>query len=128
MPSRSRQRFRPYRPSGLYRKALTPAQQEAKVSLRDRLIADRGGPEEITTAEEILVDLIAAAFVKHADAVSYLRTLPAPWVNRKSHASWPLVRDTTYLASHLAQLLDRLGYEPRAKTVRDIRQEAGLPD
>src|SRR5262249_34274124 len=39
-----------------------------------------------------------------------------PWVNRRSHASWPLVRDTTYLASHLAGLLKDLARStPRAR-------------
>jgi hypothetical protein len=127
MPTRPT-RLRAWHPSGLYRKQPTPAQEVAKATLREQLVADRGGPEVLTTAESLLIDLIVAAAVKHNDAISYLRTLPQPWVNRRSHVSWGIVRDTTSLASHLASLLDRLGYERRAQPVQDVRQMAGFDD
>jgi hypothetical protein len=59
MPS-ERRRLRPYRVSGFYRSTPTLQQQAVAVTLRDRLIADRGGPDEVTAAEDLLIDLITA--------------------------------------------------------------------
>jgi hypothetical protein len=113
-------RLRAWKPSGFYRRAPTPRQVERASSLREQLVADRGGREMLTTAESLLIDLIVGAAVKHNDAISYLRGLPRPWANRKTHASWPIVLNTTALANHLAGLLDRLGYDRRAQEVTDI--------
>jgi len=76
----------------------------------------------VTTAEGLLIDLISAAAIKHSDAISYLKTLPRPWCKKRSHAAWPIVKDTTYLAPHLAGLPKDLGYDRRAKPVEDLTE------
>jgi hypothetical protein len=128
MPSRHR-RIRPYRPSGLYRAGPpTAQQQQTGATLRDQLIADKGGPEAVTTAESMLIDLIIAAVVKHQDAMNYLRGMPRPWVNRRSQTSWRLVRDTTLLATHLQGLLRDLGWERRPQPIEDLTSYVARKD
>ena len=114
-------RFRPYRASGIHSQTPTPAQVVAGANLREQLIADRGGPAMVSTAESMLIDCVVAAKVKLSDAHAYLFSLPRPWCNRKSHTVWRLVDDTRKLEAHLATLLGQLGYERRAEPIEDIR-------
>jgi hypothetical protein len=127
MPALHR-RIRPYRTHGFYRQAPTQQQLTAGATLKDQLIADLGGKDVVSTAEEMLIDLVVAAKVKHADAVRYLVQLPRPWCNRRSHECWKIVLDTTRLEAHLCKLLQALGLERRAEEVPDVRQLAGLED
>src|SRR5262249_51700416 len=127
-----RGRIRPYRPTGMYRKQPTPAQVSAAATLRDRLLADRGGPEHATEAETVLIELIAMGSVMHNDAARYLGSLPRPWVNRKENKSIRLVHDVRRLAAHVAKLLAHLGYDRRPVPVEDsqsylARKEAEQP-
>jgi hypothetical protein len=116
MPALHR-RIRPYRTHGLYRTGPTQQQLTAGATLKDQLVNDLGGPDVVSTAESMLIDLIVAAKVKHADAVNYLVALPRPWCNRKSHAVWKVVLDTTRLEAHLCKLLQALGLDRRAQDV-----------
>jgi hypothetical protein len=101
----------------LYRQKPTEQQLTAGATLKDQLIADRGGPDMVSTAESMLIDLVVAAKVKHADAVNYLVQLPRPWVNRRSNECWRIVLDTTKLEHHLCRLLLALGLDRRAADV-----------
>lgn len=106
MPSGPR-RLRPWRPSGLYRnKALTPQQQQTAGTLRDQLAADLG--QDPSAAQRILLDLVAIAKVKHADAAHYLMSLPRPWVDKRSRSVWRIVHDTSKLERHVARLVQAL--------------------
>ena len=69
----------------MHRKLPTPAQEAAAATLRDRLVADKGGPQQVTEAESMLIDLVTMAVAMHSDAARYLATaLPRPWVDRRS--------------------------------------------
>jgi hypothetical protein len=121
MPGKRVRRIRPYRPSGMHRSLPTPEQQVAAASLRDRLLADRGGPEHATEAETVLVDLIAMGATMHHDAARFLVSLPRPWVDRRSNKSIRLVHDVRRLGAHVAKLLAHLGYDRRPVLVEDLR-------
>jgi hypothetical protein len=112
----------------MYRTAPTAQQLSAGATLREQLVADRGGPDMVSTAEGMLIDLIVAAKVKHSDVHSYLVQLPRPWCNRKSHEVWKVVLDAAHLERHLMKLLLALGLDRVPETVQDIRQLAGLED
>jgi hypothetical protein len=114
-------RLRPWRPSGLYRAQPSPAQEAAATTLRDRLLADQGGPENATEAETVLVDLIAMGATMHHDAARYLASLPRPWVDRRSNKSIRLVHDVRRLAAHVAKLLAHLGYDRKPVPVENLR-------
>ena len=120
----SQRRIRPYRVSGMYRQAPTPQQLTAGASLKEQLIADRGGADMISTAERLLIDCISMAAIKHTDIHSYLVALPRPWCNRKSHEAWRVVMDAARLEAHLVKLLQALGLERRAEPVEDVRAYA----
>ena len=119
MPTGPR-RLRPYRASGIHRKVPTTEQHGAAASLRDRLLADRGGPEHATEAETVLVDLIAMGATMHHDAARYLASLPRPWVDRRSNKSIRLVHDVRRLAGHVAKLLAHLGYDRKPVPVEAL--------
>jgi hypothetical protein len=132
MPGKRVRRIRPYRPSGFHRSLPTPEQQVAAASLRDRLLADRGGPEHATEAETVLVDLIAMGATMHHDAARFLVSLPRPWVDRRSNKSIRLVHDVRRLGAHVAKLLAHLGYDRKPVPVEDLqsylaRKEASQP-
>ena len=93
----------------------TTEQHAAAASLRDRLLADRGGPGNATEAETVLIDVIAMGPTMHHDAARYLASLPRPWVNRRSNESLRLVHDVRRLSAHVAGLLGQLGYDRRAE-------------
>jgi hypothetical protein len=112
----------------LYRTAPTQQQLTAGATLKDQLVADRGGPDMVSTAEGMLIDLIVAAKVKHSDVHAYLVQLPRPWCNRKSHEVWKVVLDAAHLERHLCKLLLALGLDRQAEPVMDARQLAGLDD
>ena len=105
----------------MHRKLPTTEQHAAAANLRDRLLADRGGPEHATEAETVLVDLIAMGAVMHNDAARYLGSLPRPWVDRRSNKSIRLVHDVRRLAAHVAKLLAHLGYDRKPLPVEDLR-------
>ena len=123
-----RRRIRPYRPSGLYSRTEPPAEwREAANTLRAQLVAARGGQDEVTLQEGVLIDLIVGTAIKVQRANAYLATLPS-LVDRRHRRLWPIVLDVKRLERHLANLLRDLGLERKPKTVPDIRQLAGLVD
>src|SRR5262245_20675951 len=110
-------RVRPYRPSGLYRQASpAPELQQAMDHLRAQLLTDKGGPDAVTTAERVLIDLAVAAAIKSQRVEAYLATLPC-LIDKRRRRVWQVVRDSTTLATHLATLLRDLGLERRARSL-----------
>ncbi len=93
-----------------------PEVAQAMAELRASLVANKGGPEAITTAESILIDLVVATAVKHANVARYLATMPS-LVDERHRWVWRVVHDSTQLAAHLQSLLKYLGLERRAKPV-----------
>ena len=68
-PAASPPQRRPWRGSGLYAHVPPPPEVErAMADLRARFVADKGGVENMSTAERILVDLAVAAAFKHGRA------------------------------------------------------------
>jgi hypothetical protein len=115
-------RVRAYRPSGLYRQASpAPEVQQAMDHLRAQLLTDKGGPDAVTTAERVLIDLAVAAAIKAQRVEAYLATLPC-LVDKRRRRVWQVVRDSTTLAAHLATLLRDLGLERRARAL-DLMSE-----
>jgi hypothetical protein len=95
-------RLRPYRPSNLYRRDPPTAELEAAAAeLRAQFIADNGGPEAISTAERLLIDLAVEAAIKHDRVSAYPATLPS-LVDKRDRKVWTVVLDA-------ARLSDRLG-------------------
>jgi hypothetical protein len=126
--TRRKRRLRPYHPSRLYSSAEPPAEwREAANTLRAQLVAARGGQDEVTVQEGVLIDLIIGTAMKVQRANVYLATLPS-LVDRRHRRLWPIVLDVKRLERHLANLLRDLGLERKPKTVPDIRQLAGLVD
>jgi hypothetical protein len=116
MPARTR----PYLPSGLYRRQpSSPEVEQAMAALGAQMIDDKGGPENVSTAERILIDLGVAAAMKHEAVARYLLTLPS-LVDKRHRRVWQVVRDANALAAHLQGLLRDLGVERRAKPVPDL--------
>lgn len=123
---------RPYKRSGLYAQQPSSLEVDAAMAeLRARFIADKGGEENVSTAERILVDLAVAAAFKHEAVSRYLLTLPS-LVDKRHRRVWQVVRDANALAAHLQGLLRDLGLERRAKPVPDLaayvaQRTAGTP-
>jgi hypothetical protein len=93
--------------------------------LRQQLIADKGGPECISTAERVMIDLTVEAAVRHQRVSAYLAEMPS-LVDKKHRKVFTVVRDSAYLGAQLQSLLKDLGLERRAKPVPDIRRQLGL--
>jgi hypothetical protein len=79
-------------------------------------VAARGGQDEVTAQEGVLIDLIVGTAIKVQRANAYLATLPSV-VDRRHRRLWPIVLDVKRLEGHLANLLRNLGLDRRAKTV-----------
>jgi hypothetical protein len=98
-------RLRPWRNAGLYRtKPPTPAQERTAATLRDQLVADHLHNDP-TAGQQVILDLLTFAKVRHADATSSLATMPRPWIDRRSHRAWQVVHDLGRLERHIAKLL-----------------------
>lgn len=101
-------RLRPYRQAGLYRGRTgtptpTPAQRQSIATLRDQLVADHL-QDDPTAGQQVILDLLTFAKARHADATSYLVTMPRPWIDRRSHRAWQIVHDLGRLERHIAKL------------------------
>jgi hypothetical protein len=114
---------RPYKRSGFYSTALVPAPDspvaEALRERRAALVADLGGPDEVTEAQGMMLDLIVAAWWKLDSVTSYLLSLPS-LVDRRHRKVWQVVKDRAALAAQLQSLLRDIGLERRAKKVLDL--------
>jgi hypothetical protein len=114
--------YRGYRlRSGLY--VTGPPAPEivaAMDAVRQALIADKGGPEQVTAGERLLIDLAAAAAVKLQRVEAYLGALPC-LVDKRHRKVWRVVLDANMLAGHLANVLRDLGVERRPQPVEDLR-------
>ena len=74
--SSRRRRIRPYRAAGLYSKAEPPVEwREAADTLRAQLVAARGGQDEVTVQEGVLIDLIVGTDPGHQLAVGTERVV-----------------------------------------------------
>ena len=56
--------------------------------LRQQLIADKGGPECISTAERVMIDLTVEAAVRHQRVSAYLAEMPS-LVDKKHRKVFP---------------------------------------
>jgi hypothetical protein len=72
-------------------------------TLRDQLIADHLH-DDPTAAQQVILDLLTFAKIRHADATSYLTTVPRPWIDRRSRRAWTIVHDLGRLERHIARL------------------------
>ena len=98
-------RFRPYRSTRLYSTGPpTTRQQHAAGNLRDQLAADHLHSDP-TAGQQVILDLLVFAKARHADATSYLATMPRPWIDRRSHRAWQIVHDLGRLERHIARLM-----------------------
>ena len=116
---------RPYRKSGLYRKALHPDDQPMIDGIRDALVADCGGVEHLSTARRLLIDLAAVAAFRCQRVNAYLATLPS-LVDRQHREEWRAVGDARRAEAHLQALLRDIGLDRVAAPVLDIRRQHGL--
>jgi hypothetical protein len=106
----------------MYRGVLTAPQQTQAADIRERLIADHLGGAP-SAAQDIVLGLLGAVAAKHADAWAYLRSMPKPWVNKRSNRSWELVHDLSKLERHCAKLIEVLvnpALERRPQPVEDL--------
>jgi hypothetical protein len=93
--------------------------------LREDLVSQLGGPEEVTPALAILIEqaAIKAVIVKAVGEHILKQECPV-----RRDALVPVVLQHDTLQKTLALLLEKIGLERRAKPVADIRQLSGLPD
>src|SRR4029077_13169322 len=73
-------------------------------TLRDQLVADHLH-DDPTAGQQVILDLLTFAKVRHADATSYLAQVPRPWLDRRSHRAWQIVHDLGRLERHIAKLM-----------------------
>lgn len=116
---------RPYRKSGLYRFELNPEDQAMIDGVREALVADCGGADNISTARRLLIDLAAAAAIRCQRVNAYLATLPS-LVDRRHREEWRVVGDARRAEAHLQALLRDIGLDRVAAPVLDIRRQHGL--
>jgi hypothetical protein len=118
---------RPYRRSGLYISGLTTEEQLAMTSVREALIADLRGEENISAARKLLIDLAAGSAVRCMRVNAYIAGMNN-LVDRRHRREWKIVEDARRAESHLQGLLRDIGLDRQAKPVRDVRQLAGFDD
>lgn len=116
---------RPYRKSGLYRFVLDPGDQAVIDGVRDALVADCGGADNISMARRLLIDLAAAAAIRCQRVNAYLATLPS-LVDRQHREEWRVVGDARRAEAHLQSLLRDIGLDRAPVTVTDIRRQCGI--
>jgi hypothetical protein len=107
-------RLRPYQPAGLYRgrangtpPAPTPNQQRSIASLRDQLVTDHL-QNDPTAGQQVILDVLCFAKIRHADAMAYLSRMPRPWIDRRAHRAWRIVGDLARMERHIAKLVSAL--------------------
>lgn len=131
LPSRPRR----YQKSGLYCRParledLPPEVAEARRERRDALVAQLGGPEEVTPAQSQLIDLTVSAAMQLDSVDGYLLTLPS-LVDKRGRKVWQVVRDRQVLSSHVQSLLTTLGLRRKAKRLKTldayVAERAGAP-
>jgi hypothetical protein len=118
LPSRPRR----YIKSGLYCRPtrlddLPPEVAAVRRERRDALVAQLGGPDEVTPAQAQLIELAVSASMQLDSVDSYLLTLPS-LVDKRGKRVWPVVRDRAALSAHLQSLLRDIGVERRARPVQ----------
>jgi hypothetical protein len=117
--------LRRYRRTGLYRAVLSPEDQAVIDGVRDALVADCGGADNLSTARRLLIDLAAAAAIRCQRVNAYLATLPS-LVDRQHREEWRVVGDARRAEAHLQGLLRDIGLDRVAAPVLDIRRQHGL--
>jgi len=69
------------------RRPTSPEVEQAIAQLRAQLVADKGGPENVTTAERMMIDLAVDAHFKKQSVGAFLLTLPA-LVDKRRRRVW----------------------------------------
>jgi hypothetical protein len=86
--------------------------------------ADLGG--DLSRAQQTILEDAAQSWVIRQSLDDYIARQPS--LVTKKRTLLRIVSERMRVADHLAKQLDRLGLERKPKTVRDVRQLAGLPD
>jgi hypothetical protein len=93
-------------------------------SLKADIRRDLG--DDLSRAQELVLEDVAQSWVIRQSLDDWIARQPT-LITRKRQVT-PIVLERMRISEHLAKQLDRLGLERKAKTVRDVRQLAGLPD
>ena len=130
-PESKPKRRRPYRKSGFHSSAtalstrglsaLDGRSAEAR-SLRDwkaQIAADLG--DDLSGQELTLLDAAALDMALLALADAWLQENAAVVINKRKRCFVPLVAERLRVASHLAELLSKLGLKRRAKPTQDLQ-------
>jgi len=120
LPARPRR----YQKSGLYCRPTRlddlPAEvAEARRARRDALVAQLGGPDEVTPAQAQLINLVVSAAMQLDSVDAYLLTLPS-LVDKRNRRCWQVVRDRQALSAHVMALLATLGLRRKAKRLQAL--------
>jgi hypothetical protein len=95
------------------------ASARAAIVFRDHLIAQLGGPDEITPAQAKLIDLAArtGAMLDHIDAWLLAQD---SLIDTDSRTLLPVVYERQAVSAHLAKLLKLIGIGRRVKPIPTI--------
>jgi hypothetical protein len=92
------------------------------LDLRAGIVADLGGQEQLSRAQQILIDDVARLTLWIDSIDGWLLTLPSI-VNKKKRTLVPVVAQRTALVETRARLLQALGLERRAKRVPSLAEQ-----
>ncbi len=87
--------------------------------LREQLMADCGGAEQVSTAKGILIDLAVAAAMRVTRTNAYIATMRCQ-VDRRHRREWPVVEHVRRAEAHLQSLLCDIGLQRRAQPVPSL--------
>jgi hypothetical protein len=108
----------------LYRQDPPAATLEAAaVELRNQLIADLGGPDVVSTAKKLLVDVAVSHALKLQRVEAYIAKMDS-LVDKRHRCTWRVVLDAAALARHLAGVLSVLGLERVPAPVESLEEYA----
>jgi hypothetical protein len=128
---RRRDRRRPYQQHGLTSlretlrehglRALDPRSPVVRAlrAWRTELVADLGGAERLSTQQQTLVDL-AAKVKLMLDSIDVWLLGQRSLVSGRLRSVYPVVRERTQLAEHLARLLSQLGLARATPPSKDL--------
>jgi hypothetical protein len=86
---------------------------------RESLIADLGGPDAVSTQQEVLVEL-AVKNKLLLDSLDGWLLQQDSLVNQRRRAVYPIVLQRQTVADSLARLMGQLGLERRAKPIANL--------
>ncbi len=93
----------------------------ALMEWRAEIIADLGGPEAVTTAQEQVIELAVRTKLM-LDSIDAYVLENGRLVNKKKRCLFPVVKERQQLADGLARYLNLIGLERRSKPVQSLTQ------